>query len=173
VRSMLIAAIGCNAAWGFVEAVMYVLRSMVARGRRAHLVRQVQAATPPAAQALIVDQLGPMASGLGADSVEQLRRWLVAQPPPARHLRASATDLRGALGVFLLVFGSTFPVVVPFIFMSDLRVAMRVSGAIAIGMLFVCGYGWGRYAGGWPWRTGAVMVLVGIAIQAVVIALGG
>ena len=82
VRTMLIAAIGCNTAWGFVDAVMYVLRSMVARGHRAHFMRQVQAAPPPAAQALIADELGPMAAGLGADSVEQLRHWLLAQPPP-------------------------------------------------------------------------------------------
>ncbi len=173
VRVMLIAAIGCNAAWGFVDAVMYVLRSMVARGRRAQFMRRVQAAPPPAAQALIAGELGPMAAGLGADSVEQLRRWLLAQPPPARHLRASVRDLRGALGVFLLVFGSTFPVVLPFVFMADLPAAMRVSGAIAIGMLFVCGCAWGRYAGGWPWRTGAVMVVAGAIIQAVVISLGG
>ena len=173
VRTMLIAAIGCNTAWGFVDAVMYVLRSMVARGHRAHFMRQVQAAPPPAAQALIAGELGPMAAGLGADSVEQLRRWLVAQPPPARHLRARVQDLRGALGVFLLVFGSTFPVVLPIVFMTDLRTAMRLSGAIAIGMLFVCGYAWGRHAGGWPWRTGAVMVVTGVIIQAVVIALGG
>ena len=75
--------------------------------------------------------------------------------------------------MFLLVFGSTFPVVLPFVFMTDLRAAMRVSGAIAIGMLFVCGYAWGRYAGGWPWRTGTAMVVTGVIIQAVVIALGG
>ena len=39
VRTMLIAAIGCNTAWGFVDAVMYVLRNLVDRGRRATLLR--------------------------------------------------------------------------------------------------------------------------------------
>ena len=173
VRTMLVAAIGCNAAWGFVDAVMFVLRSIIARGREAHFLRQVQSAAPAAAHSLIAGELGRMASGLGADGVESLRRWAVAQPAPGRGLRPEWRDLRGALAVFLLVFGSTFPVVLPFFFMTDLRSAMRVSGAIAIVMLFVCGYGWGRYAGGWPWRVGTVLVVTGVIIQAVVIALGG
>ena len=88
-------------------------------------------------------------------------------------MRASRDDLRGALGVFLLVFGSTFPVLPPFIFMSELHAATRVSGAVASGMLFVCGYAWGRHAGGWPWRTGIAMVVTGTIIRSVVIALGG
>ena len=58
-----------------------------------------------------------------------------------------ADDLRGALGVFLLVFASTFPVVLPFVFIDNLQLAMRVSAAIAIAMLFLCGYNWGRYGG--------------------------
>jgi VIT1/CCC1 family predicted Fe2+/Mn2+ transporter len=77
------------------------------------------------------------------------------------------------VGVFLLVVAATFPPVLPFVFMTDLRVAMRVSAAIAIVMLFLCGYNWGHYAGVRPVRVGVVLVLLGVMIQAVVIALGG
>jgi VIT1/CCC1 family predicted Fe2+/Mn2+ transporter len=174
VRTMLIAAIGCNTAWGFVDAVMYVLRNLVARGRKAALLRQVQSgASPQQARQLIVGELGPLASGMDDEGLERMRRWLLAQPPPAPRPKVTRADLLGALGVFLLVFGSTFPVVLPFIFMSDLRSAMRVSGAVAIVMLFVCGQAWGRYAGSAAWRTGIAMVITGAIIQAVVIALGG
>jgi hypothetical protein len=174
VRTMLIAAIGCNTAWGFVDAVMYVLRSIVSRGRAAHLLRRVQAEpVPEAAQRLIADEIGPLATGMGSAALERVRQWLIAQPAPERRMRATARDLRGALGVFLLVFGSTFPVVLPFVFMTDLRLAMRVSAGVAMAMLFVCGHAWGRYAGSWPLRTGAIMVVAGALIQAVVIALGG
>lgn len=34
VRAVMWAAIGCNTAWGFVDAVMYVLRNLVARGHK-------------------------------------------------------------------------------------------------------------------------------------------
>jgi VIT1/CCC1 family predicted Fe2+/Mn2+ transporter len=174
VQSMFIAAIGCNTAWGFVDAMMYVLRNMVTRGRRARLVRQVQAdPSPQTTHRLITEELGPLAAGVDADGIESLRRWLQAQPTPPWQMRPTRDDLLGALAVFLLVLGSTFPVVLPFLFMSDLRMAMRVSGAIAIAIVFVCGYGWGRYAGALPWRAGIVMVLIAAVIQAVVILLGG
>jgi hypothetical protein len=47
VRSMLVAAIGCNIAWGFVDGVMYVLRNLVARGRKARLARAVRVPAGP------------------------------------------------------------------------------------------------------------------------------
>jgi hypothetical protein len=175
VRGMLVAAIGCNLAWGFVDAVMYVLRNLVARGRKAHLVRALgQAAQPAQAHGLIRDEIGPLASGLASADLERLRLWVLARPPqdlPAQ--RVTRQDLLGALAVFLLVFLSTFPVVLPFVFIADPVVAKRASAAIAIVMLFACGHAWGRYAGLNPRRTGLVMVLLGAAVEAVIIALGG
>jgi len=88
-------------------------------------------------------------------------------------VRPTARELRGAVVVFLLVVASTFPPVLPFVFMNDLHVAMRTSASVAIVMLFLCGYNWGRYAGARPVAVGLVMVLLGALIQAVVIALGG
>jgi len=61
VRTMLLAAIGCNAAWGLVDGVMYVLRSLVARGRKATLVREVRAAAAPEdGHRLIAAQMGAL-----------------------------------------------------------------------------------------------------------------
>jgi len=175
VRTMLVAAIGCNAAWGFVDGVMYVLRNMVARGRKEALARAVSAAAlPQDGHRLIVAEMAALAGALDAAGLERIRQWIVAQPLPETHrMRPTARDLSGALGVFVLVFASTFPVVLPFVFVADLRAAMRISGAIAIVMLFLCGANWGRFAGVSPWRTGAVMVVLGALIQSVVIALGG
>lgn len=87
-------------------------------------------------------------AGKSPPGLERMRQAIIDQPPPAaRHVRPTANDLRAALGVFLLVFASTFPVVLPFIFIANLQLAMRVSAAIALAMLFLCGYGWGRYRG--------------------------
>ena len=71
------------------------------------------------------------------------------------------------------MFASTFPVVLPFVFIADQQFAMRVSAAIAITMLFLCGYSWGRYGGISPGKSGLVMVLLGVLVGATVIALGG
>jgi hypothetical protein len=175
VKLMLVAAIGCNIAWGFVDAVMFVLRNLVQRAREATFVRAVRAVQrPEEAHRLLATQIGPMAAGLDTAGLERVRQWIVAQPaPPAGRGSVTARDLLGALGVFLLVFASTFPVVLPFVFMSDLQQAMRVSAAIAIVMLFLCGYGWGRYGGLSPWRAGAVMVVLGVVVEGIVVALGG
>jgi VIT1/CCC1 family predicted Fe2+/Mn2+ transporter len=56
---------------------------------------------------------------------------------------------------------------------ADAGIPKRVSAAAAIGMLFLCGQAWGRYAGQKPWRTGLVMVVLGLIVGAVVIAFGG
>ncbi len=135
VRTMMMAAIGCNVAWGLVDGVMFALRSLVTRNREASLVREAQA------------PVGPVRLG--------------------RH------ELLGALGVFLLVVAATFPLILPFAVISDLYLAKRISNAIALLMLFACGYAWGRYAAMSPFRVGAVMVFIGSSITVVVIALGG
>jgi VIT1/CCC1 family predicted Fe2+/Mn2+ transporter len=173
VRTMLIAAIGCNTAWGFVDGVMYVLRNIVSRSRQATLARAVRdAASAEEGRRLVGDELGATFQNLGDEEVEHIRQWIVARPPAAPE-RSVAEHFKGAFAVFLLVFGSTFPVVLPFIFFTDLQLAMRVSAVIAISMMYYCGYMWGRYAGLAAWRSGLVMVVLGIAVEAVVIALGG
>jgi VIT1/CCC1 family predicted Fe2+/Mn2+ transporter len=64
--------------------------------------------------------------------------------------------------------------VLPFLFTSDLKFAMRVSAAIAMAMMFYCGLVWGRYAGlRRPWQAGLALVLLGVAVEAIIIALGG
>jgi len=175
VRSMLVAAIGCNIAWGFVDGVMYVLRNIVARGRNARLLRAVRGAVrPEQAHRIIGDELGGLSRAMDVADLERVRQWIVAQPSSAAQgVGVTKLDLRGAVGVFLLVFASTLPVVLPFVFIADPGVAKRVSAAVAIAMLFLCGYAWGRYAGLRPWRAGLVMVLLGLAVEVVVIALGG
>lgn len=174
VRAVMWAAIGCNTAWGFVDAVMYGLRNLVARGHKQHVLQQVRATPDAVAGArLIRDELGDAAAALLGDDVERLRQRIVAMPAEALRDRArlQRDDLVGAVAVFVLVFLSTFPVVLPFMLLDELMLAMRVSGAVA--MLFATGWNWARYAGMPPWRTGVTMALLGVAIEVVVIALGG
>jgi VIT1/CCC1 family predicted Fe2+/Mn2+ transporter len=82
-------------------------------------------------------------------------------------------DWRGAAGVFLLVFLSTFPVVIPFIVMRNAVPALRVSNAIAVAMLFMTGYTYGRLTGYRPIGTGIAMVLLGAVLVGLTMALGG
>ena len=175
VRDMMIAAIGCNMAWGFVDGVMYVMRNLVERDHSLVLLRDVRgSAKPERAYRLIARSLGPLAGAIGAAELERIRRWIVGLPPQA-HPSAAVTrrDVKGAIAVFLLVFLSTFPVVVPFVFIDDPALAKRVSAGVAIAMLFACGVAWGRHAGRTGWRSGLAMVALGLVVETIVIALGG
>jgi hypothetical protein len=89
------------------------------------------------------------------------------------HPRLTKNDWLGALGICLLSFLSTFPIVVPFLFISDARLALRVSNAIAIAMLFLCGFTFGHYAGFRPVAMSLSMVALGSAFVGIAVALGG
>ena len=71
------------------------------------------------------------------------------------------------------MFLSTFPVAVPFLFMQNARLAMRVSNAIAVVMLFITGVAYGRCVGRSPWGFGIAMVVLGAVLVALTMALGG
>ncbi len=174
IRTMLVGAIGCNLAWGFVDAIMYLMSNLTERARNLRTLHSIRRTTnPQEAYRIIRDALPPLvASILGPQEMEAMRKQLnQLEEPPNAHLKKE--DWLGAAGVFLLVFLSTFPVIIPFFFVKDAPLALRLSNAIAIVMLFLAGYSLGRYAGNRPWRTGFWMVTVGIILVGVTIALGG
>jgi VIT1/CCC1 family predicted Fe2+/Mn2+ transporter len=63
--------------------------------------------------------------------------------------------------------------VMPFLFIDDVRIALRVSNAVAIAMLFLCGYAFAKCIGRRPWAIGLLMIAVGCALVGVAITLGG
>jgi VIT1/CCC1 family predicted Fe2+/Mn2+ transporter len=123
---------------------------------------------------VIADALPPeLMSALPLDRLELVRKELQQLPEPLERPRLTKRDWTGALGLCLLSFASTFPVVIPFIFLSDAKLALRVSYAVAIVMLFCCGYAFGYRSGLRPWPAGLLMVAFGGALVSVTIALGG
>jgi len=123
VRKVLIAALGCNIAWGLADAVMYVVATLTERTRES--------------------------------------------------TRLTFDDYWGALGVFLLVTLSTFPLVVPFLIFGELGRALLASRIVALAMLFLGGWVLARHAGGKPWRWGSGLAVVGAVLIAAIMALGG
>jgi VIT1/CCC1 family predicted Fe2+/Mn2+ transporter len=110
---------------------------------------------------------------LKPDEVDAIHQRLQQLPEPDTRARLSRTDLLGACGVFLLVFLSTFPVAMPFIFMSNVWPALRVSNAIAVALLFALGMIFGRLTGRRPWIMGLCMVVLGGLFVVLAISLGG
>jgi len=174
VRTMLVGALGCNLAWGVIDAVFYLMGCLAEKGRDLATLRSVRAATDPElAQRLIADALPLVGSVLEPAELDAMRLRLKQLPEPPLRAGLGRDDWRGALGVFLLVFLSTFPVTIPFIVMRDAVPALRVSNAIAVVLLFVAGYAFGRITGRRPAWAGTVMVVFGAFLVGLTIALGG
>ena len=175
VRTMMITALGCNLAWGLADAVMYLVRTVTDRTRNRTLLARLRGLADTATgQALVAGALPPgLAAVAGGAELEALRLRLLERPaiPVRPHL--GPDDFKGALGVFLLVVAATFPVVVPFMLLDQAALAVRVSNAVALGMLFLAGWILARYAGGNRWRGGAAMAATGAALIAAIMALGG
>ncbi len=175
VRTMLIGALGCNLAWGIIDGILYIMGCLSDQGRGIRALRALRkTAVPEEAHRVIADALPPMvAATLGPAEYESVRQKLVRLPEPPSHPRIRKDEWLGALAVFLWVFFITFPVAIPFIFMNDVGRAMRVSNVIAAVLLFLTGHAFGRAAEYHPWLTGLVMVMLGGALVAITIALGG
>jgi len=175
VRAVLIGAVGCNLAWGLIDAVMYLCTLVIERGRTRSIGLAVRASRDAAhGRALIAEALPePLDELFGEDGLELARAKLAALPVPDSRPGLQRVDWLRALGVFLLVFLSTFPVVLPFLFVTPLPLAMRVSNGVAIAMLYFVGHSLGRHAGIGAVRTGLAMVAIGVLLVALTIALGG
>jgi len=175
VRTMLVGALGCNLAWGVIDAVLYLMGSLSEKGTGLLTFRAVRRATDPSHAHRVIAGALPsvIASVLTPAELEMLHQRLKRLPEPSRGARLHKDDWLGALGVFLLVFVSTFPVAIPFIVMRSAGPALRVSNAIAIAMLFVLGHAFGRVAGHNSWLMGISMVALGTVLVGMTIALGG
>jgi hypothetical protein len=174
VRAMLIGALGCNIAWGIIDALLYLMGCLAEKGRGLTTLQAVRKTVDPReAQGHIVNALPPVvASVLEPVELEKIYRRLIELPVP-QSARLSKDDLLGSLGVFILVFLSTFPVAIPFMVMQEVGAALRVSNAIAIVMLFLLGFTFGRMTGRHAWLFGVAMVAIGSALVGMTMALGG
>jgi len=175
IRTMLVGALGCNLAWGLIDAVFYLMGCLAEKSHGLLMLRAVRESTDPQrAQRLIADALpARVASILEPAELESMRVRLKQLPEPPGRAGLSLDDGRGALQVFLIVFLSTFPVVIPFIVMSDAVPALRVSNAIAVVLLFAAGYVYARITGRRPVWVGIAMVVLGSILVSITIALGG
>jgi hypothetical protein len=175
VRIMWLSVLGCNIAWGIIDAILYLLGIISDHGRGYALYTLVrQTRDSEKARTAIEEVLPPAIAGiLLPEDFERIHQRLAALPELPRRRLLTRRDLLGAAGVFLLVFLSCVPLMIPFLFMRDPLPALRASNIVAIAMLFLGGYSFARYTGGAKLLTGLVMVVLGVVMVGITIALGG
>jgi hypothetical protein len=176
-RELLIAALGCNTAWGIIDAALYLIGRLSERGRMLRLLRAIQTeSSRERALALVDREVALRFPGFERpESRAQLDREVLARVRELKLplVRVTLSDVWAGLAVFALVFFTALPAVVPFLFVRDPHVALRASNGVLIGLLFIVGWRWAIYTGANRWITGLFVTLLGVALVAVAIALGG
>lgn len=176
-RGLILAAVGCNVAWGVIDGVLVMMSSRYTRRRHGNLIRAVQAAPDEAsALAAIRDELE---SGVQAtthpEDREPVYRNVYAMLSKAKPLpmHVGRDDWMTGLAVFVLVVMPALPAALPFFVVGDPHRALRWSNALLIALLFVVGDRWGRHIGMHAWLAGIICTTLGAALVAIAIALGG
>jgi hypothetical protein len=174
VHHLFLAAFGCNLAWGLIDGVVYLLQLQFERFRHHRALIELRAiSTEDPFRERVKAELPPyLGNVLTPDAFSRIRGAVHAysrRRPPFWNMK----ELAAALAIWALVAGSTLPLVVPFIVVDDARLALHLSHATAVLMLFALGWHVGRWAGASPGASGAVLAVVGSVLAVLCVLLGG
>ena len=174
-KTILWSALGCNVAWGFVDAFMYLFSVLLERGETFQEVRDIRkAASSDEANEVVKGALPPFLSGiLLEEHISYLSNTIRDLPDPPAKASLAGHDLLQGVKIFLLVFLSTFPVTLPFLLIAKVSLAIRISNAIAVILLFCIGVYLGRQTSRNQFLTGLMFAFIGLMMVAVTMALGG
>lgn len=174
---LVIGLIGCNVAWGVIDAAFYMIGSVFNRNRRVAFVRRLQATTDTArAIELIREEFdfedepelqAEDRAGLHRGILQSFRHAKVA---PARLRRG---DFVAAGWIVLLVSLTALPAAVPLLVMTDGSAALKLANYLQTGLLFGIGFYFARYTGARPWLAGGFVAGLCTALVVVAVLLGG
>ena len=175
IGELLSAALGCNLAWGLVDAIMYLMNTLMERGHSFNVIKKItRSESDEAIREIIREEIQPLlAALLKNDEIDQLSARLKQLPAPTKKHLLTSSDFIAAVQIFLLVFLSTFPVALPFAIFHEVSFAMRASNGVALFLLFVAGYKLAGHAGFRPIVTALIYTVIGVLLVLLTIALGG
>lgn len=173
--TILWSALGCNIAWGFVDALMYLFSVLLERGETFASVRIIRSAATEADAIKAIQDVVPsfIAHAIREEHMAGIAGEIRKLPEPPQKVVLTFGDLRQALAIFLLVFLSTFPVTLPFMLIHHVPVAIRVSNIVALVLLFLTGVYLAGKTGRSSLVTGLAFAVIGTVLVTVTMALGG
>jgi hypothetical protein len=177
-RALILTAIGCNVAWGVIDATLFVFGGLFQRSQRARFYGAVRRArSEEEALAAIRDEfaLEDVPLSVVREDHARLHRSILAlgvHGTPKR-VKLRRQDFVSAFFIFALVAFTGLPGVIPFLLLDDFDLALDLSNVVLISLLFLVGFRWGRYTDVRPWIVGVTVMLLGISMVLVAIALGG
>lgn len=180
-HELALALIGCNAAWGVIDAALYLLGSTFTRNRRVQLLRRLKAAASERqALEIIREELGldgrrqsqPANAEQDRAAIDSGLLALIRSAEP-RRARLRARDFAAAATIAVLVAVTALPGAVVLLIVKEPVLALRLCNAVQIVLLFGIGFAWAHYSGANPWRAGMLVALLAVALVGVAVALGG
>ena len=175
VRELLWAALGCNLAWGLVDAIMYLMDVLINRAHGVRVINQIkQSANNMASRAIIRENITPLIADLIEDeALDQLGEKFKKLPEISVGKTLILKDFLIAGQIFMVVFLITLPVALPFLFIHDVGPAMRISNGVALLLMFAGGFSLARYSGLRPVITALAYTAIGVLLVGMTMALGG
>src|SRR5688572_14234918 len=147
-RELLIAVLGCNVAWGIIDAALYLSSLLLERGERRKLGQRLRGGSESDSMALLAERFDDLLEGsVAADERDTLYRRILARvrTQAPREGGLTGSDWIAATIVCIAVILPTFPAALPFWLVEDPWMALRASNAILLVLLFVSGWAWARY----------------------------
>ena len=154
-REVLVAALGCNLAWGIVDAAFYLMATYVDRARKLMMLRTVRESSRSGPRPWRHPGRAPLPRLGGVDDLGG--RILTSAPRSDSGAAIRAARAQGSCRRVRRIspgLSLDSPHCDPFIVISNPAVAMRASNAIAIPILFGMGWTLGTHAGRPGWRPG-------------------
>ena len=176
-RELLIGVLGCNLAWGIIDGMIMIMSGMLERSRQGQLIVALRStAHEDSKLALVRAHVGPVLEPYVEEADRETlyraaaRRLDGASP---ERIRPRKDEVLGAITTAWLVFASSIPAVLPFIFIDDRFIALRTSNALLLCALFAVGYRWAQMTNSRPWVVGGSLLLTGLIMVLIAIPLGG
>ena len=175
-HALLVAILGCNIAWGIVDGVTYILGNLMNRGARARLIQTLKRSPDdPNVAAVVESRLKPVLGDLLTPlQAQQVQRWIIegAARVEPETTRLKKDDLFTGLWCFVIVFGAALPVLIPFLLIQNEAIALRISNALMLAMLFVIGWRWAAFANMNRLKAALGFSALGIVLVAITVVLG-
>ncbi|GDY16355.1 hypothetical protein LBMAG54_12110 [Nitrosopumilaceae archaeon] len=177
-KTLILIPLGCNAAWGIIDGILYVLINLIKRGKIYRLSQSVKFKKDQEdAHISIEDDLSSaVGDSLKKEDIEEISDEILKRVDPIiieKPEWVTKKDLFVVLLTFVLVVSTAIPLLIPFMILDDLMLAIRLSFVIGLGMLFFIGYTWGKYASRNKIRSGIAMMIIGVVVVGITMVLGG
>ena len=176
-RELVVAMVGCNVAWGIIDAVLYLIGAKFSRNRRIRFAQKLRTAKRESeAMAAIREEFSledePVLNEQDRAAFHRVVLDILRRADTKR-ARLRGQDLKAAGVIVVLVSLTALPGVLPFLILGDSYLALRLANLLQIALLFGVGFHWAQYTGASPWRAGFLIVALSVVLVTVSVLLGG